>query len=895
MSGLVVDFKSSSQIVKEEKDRAEAAEAQNTEYTFQTNLASHIRKVWTTNRWAKQEVYRRLLSCLRARKGEYSDSERTAITSMGGADPIYLKLTGTKARAAAAWVRDILLPVKDRPWELDPTPIPDLPEDIKEATMKSVLMQIQQMAQQDGLQLTPDQMLQFTDMVKSKVLEQLTVVAEIAVKNIERKIEDLMIDGQYKKAMEEFIEDFVTYPFAVLKGPYYQTKIYLEWKKGKPVPTEQNVLCWRRVSPFDIYYSPFASHIQDGDLIERIRYSRTQLYQLKGMDGYKGSEIDGVLQKHGEGGLKDWIWEDYERDLLEKNSQLVNGDQYDVIDGLHFWGEAKGEDLINWGYDPKKIKDPLKMYPVDAILIDRWVVRAVINDNPMRHRPYHSACWDAIPGSIVGVALSEQMEDHQKMVNATARALATNMSIGSGPQVAILTDMMAAGEEITSIYPMKIWQMKSSITGNSGKPIEFFQPEIKAQELLAVLNQFEQKADDVTNVPRYSYGNEKIGGAGSTATGLSMLMNSAAKGIRRAIANIDLNVIQPTVYQTFIEIMTTDPDPTIRGDVKVVATGSAAVLIKEQTQENQKEFLQITSNPIDIEIMGKKGRARLLADIANNLNINPLVLPSDEELDAQEKQEREMMMQQQQAEIAATQGAGAEQQAATEQQVEALKQAEAQIELKDKIVQKQASDVQTEIKKLKQLQAKIEDQMAQLALQKIELDKENAKRLADIEKAKLNLQSQAENFKIQQDRDQMKRLADIERAKLDLQVEAETIKAKQDTNQSHRLAEIDKAMLTLEMEGEKLKALGQKVKMISATKEEETEKDGKDSEKKESKSASDATSKAVAQALSQVAEAMKSLSGPKKISIGDIKRDSEGKIEGASATSKPTSVGNKSE
>ncbi len=875
MNGLV-NIKSAAQINQEKLETARKKEAATSEYgdLTESRIAAHIRKVWEQNRMTKQEVYYRLLYCLRARKGIYSESEKQQIAQMGGADPIYLKLTGTKCRAASSWVRDILLPIKDRPWELSPTPIPELPDDVKESAMRSVIAQIQQMGQ-EGMQLNPDDQIQFTNMVKKKILEQMTALANQAVSNMERKIDDMMVDGQYRKAMEEFIEDFVTYPFAVLKGPYYQSKTFLKWVNGKAKPRQENVLCWRRVSPFDVFYSPYAGSLQEGDMIERLRYTRTSLYQLIGLDGFKESEIREVLMHHSENKLNNWMWENFEREKLEQNSSYFLSDK-DTIDGLHFWGHVKGQDLLDWGYTGK-IDDPIKMYPVDAILIGRNVIRAEINENPMGHRPYHSACWDSVPGSIVGIGLPEQMEDHQKMVNATARALATNMSIGSGPQVAILTDMIANGEDITSIYPMKIWQMKSSITGNSGKPVEFFQPEIKAQELLAVLNQFEQKADDVTNVPRYSYGNEKISGAGSTATGLSMLMNSAAKGIRRAIANVDLNVQQPTVYQTFVEIMMKDPDPSIRGDVKVIATGSAAILIKEQMLESQKEFLQIVTNDIDIAIMGKKGRAKLLSNIAANLDIDPLVIPSDEELDLEEQRQKAMEEEQHKAEVAQMNAsttnpqaemklqqqaqqleqAAAQQEQQAAQQAMQLKQAEDQIKQADKesaektkIADQQLKEAEAQNQKNKQLQAQVEQALAKLALEKMKMEQESAKTTADLEVQQTKAEA---TFEIQQ---------------------------------TKTLANIEKAQIQLETTGEKIKAAATKAKLVSSSKEDETSVDGTDSEQKQAKDNSAQVAKIVKDAMTQVADALKIVGAPKKI---DVQRDGEGKITGA--TAKPMTGG----
>lgn len=875
MNGLI-KFKSTADLQYEEATKEDSLRNEY-QQALETNLASHIRKVWESNRLAKWEVYQRLLSSLRARKGEYSDSELAQIKQLSGADPIYLKLTGTKSRAAASWIRDIVLPIKDKPWGLEPTPIPEMPEDIVQNALKATMQQVQEMMQQ-GMQLTPDQVDEFTEKVKKNTLEQLDMIALQKTQNAEKKIEDIMIDGGFKKAIEEFIEDFVTYPFAVLKGPYYQTKTFLKWKNGQPVPTQEYKLCWRRVSPFDIFYSPYCSNIQEGDLIERVRFSRTTLYDLIGMEGYSEEAIRRVLEEHTNNQLQDWIWENFERVKLETSSTYLMSTP-ETIDGLHYWGMAKGEDLIDWGYKGK-IDDPLKMYHVDAILIGRNVIRAEINKNPMGHRPYHSACWDSVPGSLIGISLPEQMEDHQKMVNATARALATNLSISSGPQCVVLADMLASGESMTDIYPMKIWQMKSSITGNSGKPVEFFQPEINAEALIAVMNTFEQKADDVTNVPRYSYGNEKIGGAGSTATGLSMLMNSAAKGIRRAIASVDLNVLQPTIYQTYVELMMKEPDPDIRGDVKVIAKGSAAILIKEQMLENNKAFLQLTTNEYDIAIMGKRGRAKLLTEIADKLDIDKFVVPSDEELGAQEQQERQMAQEQHQAEVMAQQAAAApeagavppEQLMQLEQQAKSLEQAEAQIEMKDKIVQKQAQEVQSEVKRLQGLQKQLEDQMAALTAQKIQMDLESKKMLSDIKKAK-------EDFN-----------ADMEIKHSRLEVATEKAKNEIESASLQHEKKMEQAKTALSMEAENLKAAAAKVKLVSATKKDETAKDGKASEKKEAAAASAVTDKAVAQALTQVAEAMKLIGSPKVVEIGNIQRDKDGKIAGATGTQKPVTT-----
>lgn len=602
-----------------------------------SELAGHVKDAWQTNRRHKLTIQSRLIDCLRARKGVYSDQQRAEIESQGGAKPIYMKLTGTKCRAASSWVRDILLPAGERPFSVSPTSIADLPDELDNAIREKAKQEATALIRNGDMDGDVMAALDFIDRTRENALIATNDKAKARALKMERKIADYMDEGNWDSAFEEFIEDFVTYPTAFIKGPYVRKTRTLKWGKGYTAePTDEIGLAWRRISPFDLYPGPFARNLQDGDMIERLRLTQAQLYEMIGVQGYDEDRIRQVLQDYNTGGLRQWIWEDFERERLESDTSFII-DNDDTIDVLHYWGKVKGSVLKDWGHKQKDL-DPDKMYEVDCMLIGDVVVRAVLNDDPLGKRPYHHACWDSVPGSLWGVALPEQMEDHQSMVNACARALASNMALASGPQVAVLTDMLAEGESVGTMRPFKIWQMKSSMTGNSGKPIEFFQPDSNADQLMKVMEQFNNWSDDVTNVPRYSYGNENITGAGATATGLSMLMNSAAKGIRRAIANIDAYVIRPTVYQTFVHIMLHDEDDSIKGDCKIVPRGAAALLIKEQNLTRLQTFLAQTANPLDTQIINMKRRAKILREVARIMDLPTDVVPTDEELERAEQE-----------------------------------------------------------------------------------------------------------------------------------------------------------------------------------------------------------------------------------------------------------------
>lgn len=613
----------------------------------ESRLVSHIRRIWERNRRARLDIDDRLLYCLRARRGQYSQSELSSIVSSGGADPIYLRLTGTKCRAASAWIRDIVIPPGERPWALDPSIEPTFPPELSRLIRQEAMKEVAQLVQQGVIKPDAIGIFEFIQKVRRKVQERFQKDARMAADAMEDRIQENMEEGEWDKTMEGFIEDFVTYPTAFIKGPYYKQVQTLDWGPNhKPIIKKENKMFWSRVSPFDMYPPPHGRTLSDGDLIERIPMTREKLFSFIGVDGYDEVSIRHCLDNFEKGMLKDWIWEQFERERLETDSTYFVSEP-DTIDALHYWGGVPGSVLIEWGMHEEGEIDPQKQYEIDAILIYDRVIRAVINDDPLGMRPYHHACWDQIPSSIWGLALPEQMEDHQKVVNAAGRSLCNNMAISAGPQIVAMVDQVAENEDITMIYPFKIWQMKSSMNNNNAtKPVEFFQPSMNAEPLLEVLNTFEQKADDVTNVPRYSYGNEKVGGAGQTASGLSMLLNSAAKGIRRAISHIDSSIIRPSVYQSFVYLMLNDPDPTIKGSVTVVPKGAAALLIKEQMLVRVQTFMQQTANPIDMGIIGANGRRALLAEVVKLMDL-PVkgIIPDDDEFAALQAQQQQMQQQ----------------------------------------------------------------------------------------------------------------------------------------------------------------------------------------------------------------------------------------------------------
>lgn len=608
-------------------------------------LSGHIRKCWTSHRTAKQNtVEERLLQCLRQKRGEYDPAILEEINKTGGS-AIYMNLSSVKARAAASWLRDVLLGNrKEKPWSIDPTPIPELTDEIKNYVKQMALNEAVKIEMSGAQVIDNEIMREIVKRSKERAVQEMMEEAREAAERMELKMEDQLVEGGFQKALSEFIDDLTVFPTAILKGPVIRKRTKLVYDASGELTTEEALkLEWERVDPFMAYPAPSASDMDDGDFIERHKLRRSDLLALKGVPGYKDSAIDAVLEAYGAGGLHDWIWVDTAKTVAEGKSTIhVMGDP-DTIEALQFWGSVQGKLLKEWGLE--EVTDETAEYNVEAWLIGTWVIKAVLNPDPLARKPYYKASYEEIPGAWWGNSVMDLVRPSQNMCNAAARALANNMGIASGPQVVINVDRLPPGEDITQLYPWKIHQVTSDPFGSTAPPMDFFVPPSLAGELMQVYERFEILADSYSGIPRYMVGESRgSGGALSTASGASMMIQNAGKAMKQVVAYVDTNVTQPLIERLYQHNMRYSEDKDLKGDVNIVARGANALMVKEQVMTRRNELLQIAlTSPVVHEIIGDIGIAELLREGAEGLEMDTdKIIPPVPVLRAKQAQ-REMM------------------------------------------------------------------------------------------------------------------------------------------------------------------------------------------------------------------------------------------------------------
>jgi len=267
-----------------------------------SGISGHITNCWNKAKFQKQRITERLLACERQRRGEYDPDKAQEIAQTGGSD-IYMMITDVKCNGAKAWIQDVMFQ-DDRGFDLSPSQEPQIPPEVKMSIIDFVRQEAMEFLAQ-GQQMHPDAFRERLEEVHDTILLRIRDEAKECAERMGGVIQDQMQEGGYKRAMEDFIDDFVTYPTAILKGPTVRKKKKLTWGPNfVPIVTNDFFREVERVSPYDIYPSPNSSGVDDGFLIQRHRLTSKDLESMKGVPGYSDGDIDQVLVRYGNSGFR---------------------------------------------------------------------------------------------------------------------------------------------------------------------------------------------------------------------------------------------------------------------------------------------------------------------------------------------------------------------------------------------------------------------------------------------------------------------------------------------------------------------------------------------------------------------------------------------------------------
>lgn len=482
----------------------------------------------------------------------------------------YVRLTSRYVDAGAAKLGEILLPIDDKPYSLDATPVQDAEiNNHNLATDEFGAPVIKQSPDGTHAQATVG------DLAKQRQIK-----AQDAAKKADIRIQDWLIEAKFQQHMRNVIHDAARIGVGIIKAPFPDVRQYQKMSTNGDTSVleivKEVVPSTKWVDPWNVFPDPACGeNIHHGDyIIERDFLSRRMLEKLIGQEGYISSQIKKVI-KEGPGKINE--------DGKGPHQQKTDG-RYEV---WYFYGTMNIDDITIANPEEAEIlSDDVEDVYVIATLINDSVIRVIVNPLDSGQFPHKAMPWTRRAGSWAGVGVGEQCMMPQRMCNAGTRAMINNAGKSAGSQIVIDQSGITPADGSWTITPDKLW-FKTPDAGiddvrKSFMAVTFpnFQP-----QLMAIIEYAFRLAEEATNIPLISQG--QTGPTTPETLGATQIQNNNANILLRSVGySFDDHITEP-VIRGFYEWLMLDPNvpEEEKGDFKINAHGSSA-LVERAIQDN---------------------------------------------------------------------------------------------------------------------------------------------------------------------------------------------------------------------------------------------------------------------------------------------------------------------
>ena len=544
-------------------------------------LVSLVRQEFSQYSTARQERERIWLKLHYNYNGVYAPGETGESTSKA-----FVSATRPRVNTAVSMLLPILMPPGDTVFTVDPSPKPKMKD--LEAQLAA-----EGMGQED-------------------IAKQVRKVAEQAAAARQNLISDGLAEAKFNTSLQDAVLDCALYGTGVIMGPFVASKTDRTYRRigekrdDEQTPDEMLQAYGRMVMGADSEdeqeYTPKIEHVSVWDffpdssarcidecdsIIIRKVLSAAQLRMMRDKEGFDSVAIDNVL------GSVNGNWNAMWWESAMQRSHRENQTKFNRFEVLVRWGYLTGMQLRNAGYEVSD--DMLQKQIMCTIWVSGNHVIYIGNSELHCDRiPMYSVPWSRVPTSIWGVGVAESMRDSQDAINACERSKLDNMALSSRPQAVVYADRLLPGHNNLEMKAGRIWPVTSSETG-TGKPVEFFVPDCRLDQINAVQSSHMQFVDEQTALPRLLMGQGGEGIHNRTLGGANLQFSNAVSALKGVVFNFEHYMIIPMVESLSKFYDNFSSDQTIKGDYKVIARGLSGLLMREAIAGSVQSFMALTS------------------------------------------------------------------------------------------------------------------------------------------------------------------------------------------------------------------------------------------------------------------------------------------------------------
>jgi hypothetical protein len=502
---------------------------------------------------------------------------------------VFLNITKPKTDSTVSRVQEMLLPHDDSPFDIKPTPIPDLGDAVAMNDQRQITLA-------DGTQASA-----------ANVATAAIAKAQISAEKAKTQFEDWFVEGKIYPELRKCIKDAARIGTGVMKGPFPYAKHEKKWTvQGAVAALTQKTKIkpgGKCIKAEDLYPDPSCGDdIHQGAFIfERDYMTARRIRALAEIPGYDRQAVAEVLkagpQNRRVRGARFIVDRDGE-------TRQFDSETYEVF---YYYGDIPPQDLINGGFVINGLTDyqdnpnlgdaenakaredqidqalQLNTVSIVATMINERIVRVSMNPLETGEFPFDVLPWEPVEGQPWGRGLPRKIAVAQRMLNAAVRALMENAGMSAGPQVVVAKGIIEPWNDRYEVVGRKGWYFSPTDTVKDVKEaFSVVQIETAQAELQAIIEFALKMADELANIPMLLQG--ILGNAPDTFGGMKMLETNASSPLKGIAKLFDDRVMIPWLNRWYSWLMA-DPEvsPDAKGDHEIEAKGSTALVQREDS------------------------------------------------------------------------------------------------------------------------------------------------------------------------------------------------------------------------------------------------------------------------------------------------------------------------
>lgn len=651
------------------------APVQGTQSEAKSRLARHVMSRFRENSdfRVSSGAEERLIQAVRAYNLIPSAADKALFDRMGVLPETYDPIIRSRVNNIVALLTRVFVN-QDKTYSCEATPVPEVPESVTAAVYAEIFKEFAELAAATQQSIDAGAATEYAFRRAGDVFAAQKAWATQRAGRMDRLVDDIFAEGEFGEVQREGILNMCKAGTGVAIGPCEHIEYGLKQTTGEAIGVvkfEHKLI--RKMKFFcpdtlDVFPSPGAKRDDEGNLSVRVRYDlpTLSLYAKRSLpagsrkgartpDGWDPAAVRRLLNKYRTGAPLPALSLAIDSLIEESSTDQGSYGRKLCAEGVRQFEPLSGEMLTESGVlvdaDGKRL-EPDTWYEADVIVIDDEVVCARVCD-PAIGRPVLKFVCYADPSSWFGGSFAFMLRNVQALMNIVMASMKKQMQMAAGPMLIYNDFENFVGSENPETFKAAPWRQLFRKTPQyspnaAGKPVDMIEFNTRLQEMLKVIEAVNAMADDLLGFPRHMFGSGSASGALRTARGMAMMQEAANIVASWVIGNIDSQFVRRAVKKTVSWINMRHPDPSVKGDVTVVAHGALGqVLETAKRDEAQNMYALVSRDQFLQQTLGPAGVLKIFRNMLEKMGYpDPdSILPSAERIEEQEMLNRIGQMQ----------------------------------------------------------------------------------------------------------------------------------------------------------------------------------------------------------------------------------------------------------